>query len=144
MTIISAPHSFSEENLYVDLQPIFGRSLFLKCEAFNFPGSVKLKAANSMVEGAEREGILKPGSALVESSSGNLGLALSIISAKYARIGVNTMKLAAISSARCAFAKIWPTVPPRSSRWALTRFGRRSSIPALVISRLRKKYIGRN
>jgi 2,3-diaminopropionate biosynthesis protein SbnA len=81
MTIISAPHSFSEDNLYVDLQPIFGQSLFLKCEAFNFPGSIKLKAANSMVEGAEKEGILKSGSALVESSSGNLGLALSMISA---------------------------------------------------------------
>jgi N-(2-amino-2-carboxyethyl)-L-glutamate synthase len=81
MTIISAPHSFAEENVYVDLQPIFGQSLFLKCEAFNFPGSIKLKAANSMVEGAEKEGILKPGSALVESSSGNLGLALSMISA---------------------------------------------------------------
>ena len=81
MTIISAPHSLWEENLYVDLQPIFGQSLFLKCEAFNFAGSVKVKAANAMVEGAEKEGILKPGSALVESSSGNLGLALSMISA---------------------------------------------------------------
>ena len=81
MTIISAPQSLSEDNVYVDLQPIFGQSLFLKCEAFNFPGSIKLKAANSMVEGAEKEGILKPGSALIESSSGNLGLALSMISA---------------------------------------------------------------
>ena len=81
MTIISAANSLWEDNLYVNLQPIFGQSLFLKCEAFNFPGSIKLKAANSMVEGAEKEGILKPGSALVESSSGNLGLALSIISA---------------------------------------------------------------
>ena len=53
MTIISPP-SFLEDNLYVDLQPIFGQSLFLKCEAFNFPGSVKLKAANAMVEGAKR------------------------------------------------------------------------------------------
>ena len=85
MTIISAPHSFLEDNLYVDLQPIFGQSLFLKCEAFNFPGSIKLKAANAMVEGAEKEGILKPGSALVESSSGNLGLALSMISANKGR-----------------------------------------------------------
>jgi cysteine synthase A len=81
MTIIAAPHSLWEDNLYVDLRPIFGQSLFLKCEAFNFPGSIKLKAANSMVEGAEKEGILKSGSALVESSSGNLGLALSIIAA---------------------------------------------------------------
>ena len=81
MAIISTPFSLWEDNLFVDLQPIFGQSLFLKCEAFNFPGSVKLKAANAMVEGAEKEGILKPGSALVESSSGNLGLALSVISA---------------------------------------------------------------
>jgi 2,3-diaminopropionate biosynthesis protein SbnA len=81
MTIISAPNAFLEDNLYVDLQPIFGQSLFLKCEAFNFPGSVKLKAANAMVENAEKEGLLKAGSGLVESSSGNLGLALSMISA---------------------------------------------------------------
>jgi cysteine synthase A len=81
MTIITAPYAYSEENLYVDLQPIFGQSLFLKCEGFNFPGSVKLKAGRAMVEAAEREGFLKPGSALVESSSGNLGLALSMIAA---------------------------------------------------------------
>jgi cysteine synthase A len=81
MTIISAPYAFLEESLYVDLEAVFGQSLFLKCEGFNFAGSVKLKAANAMVEGAEKEGILKPGSALVESSSGNLGLALSMISA---------------------------------------------------------------
>jgi N-(2-amino-2-carboxyethyl)-L-glutamate synthase len=77
MTIISAPNSFSEVNLYIDLQPIFGQSLFLKCEAFNFAGSLKLKAANAMVVGANKDGLLKPGSALVESSSGNLGLAKS-------------------------------------------------------------------
>ena len=69
MTIVSTPHSFREEQIFVDLEPIFGQSLFLKSEAFNFAGSVKLKAAMGMVEGAEEEGILKPGSALVESSS---------------------------------------------------------------------------
>ena len=81
MRVISTPYSFAEEELYVDLRPIFGQSLFLKCEGFNFAGSVKLKAAISMVEGAEEDGVLKPGSALVESSSGNLGVALSMISA---------------------------------------------------------------
>src|SRR4051794_34092150 len=60
---------------------MFGHSLFLKCEGFNFAGSVKLKAATEMVEGAERAGVLKPGSVLVESSSGNLGVALSMIAA---------------------------------------------------------------
>lgn len=81
MPVISHPHAFNEDELYVDLQPIFGRSLFLKCEGFNFAGSIKLKAANEMVAAAERDGILQPGSVLVESSSGNLGVALSMIAA---------------------------------------------------------------
>ncbi len=81
MPIISTPQGFNQEDLYVDLEPTFGRSLFLKCEGFNFAGSIKLKAATEMVEAAEREGILMPGSVLVESSSGNLGVALSMIAA---------------------------------------------------------------
>jgi 2,3-diaminopropionate biosynthesis protein SbnA len=79
--VISVPQAFNEDELYVDLRPIFGRELFLKCEGFNFAGSIKLKAANEMVEAAERQGILTPRSVLVESSSGNLGVALSIIAA---------------------------------------------------------------
>ena len=63
------------------LSRTFGRSLFLKCEGFNFAGSIKLKAATEMVEAAERDGVLTPGSILVESSSGNLGVALSMIAA---------------------------------------------------------------
>jgi cysteine synthase A len=81
VTIISTPQEYNEENLYVDLRSTLGRSLFLKCEGFNFAGSVKLKAAASMVEAAERDGLLRPGSVLVESSSGNLGVALSMIAA---------------------------------------------------------------
>ncbi|MCU1661041.1 MAG: hypothetical protein JWR58_1106, partial [Pseudonocardia sp.] len=81
MPVISVPHVFNQDELYVDLESIFGRSLFLKCEGFNFAGSVKLKAATEMVEAAERNGLLRPGSVLVESSSGNLGVALSMIAA---------------------------------------------------------------
>jgi N-(2-amino-2-carboxyethyl)-L-glutamate synthase len=81
VTIISTPQEYNEENLYVDLRSTLGRPLFLKCEGFNFAGSVKLKAATSMVEAAERDGLLRPGSVLVESSSGNLGVALSMIAA---------------------------------------------------------------
>jgi 2,3-diaminopropionate biosynthesis protein SbnA len=79
--VISVPHLFNEEGLYVDVRSIFGQPLFLKCEGFNFAGSVKLKTATEMVEAAERNGVLTPGSVLVESSSGNLGVALSIIAA---------------------------------------------------------------
>ncbi|MFJ3306475.1 2,3-diaminopropionate biosynthesis protein SbnA [Streptomyces sp. NPDC086549] len=81
MPVISAPYAFNEGGLYVDLESIFGLRLYLKCEGFNFAGSIKLKAANEMVESAEREGILKDDSILVESSSGNLGVALSMIAA---------------------------------------------------------------
>jgi 2,3-diaminopropionate biosynthesis protein SbnA len=79
MTIISVPHAFNAEELYVDLRSMFGRSLYLKCEGFNFAGSIKLKVATEMVEAAERDGVLTPGSILVESSSGNLGVALSML-----------------------------------------------------------------
>jgi 2,3-diaminopropionate biosynthesis protein SbnA len=81
VTVITAPQQYNEENLYVDLRSMLGRALFLKCEGFNFAGSIKLKAAASMVEAAERDGLLRPGSMLVESSSGNLGVALSMIAA---------------------------------------------------------------
>ncbi|MEA2619030.1 MAG: N-(2-amino-2-carboxyethyl)-L-glutamate synthase [Chloroflexota bacterium] len=81
VTVISAPQSFTEEDLYVDLRAIFGHALFLKCEGFNFAGSIKLKVATEMVEAAERDGVLIPESILVESSSGNLGVALSMLAA---------------------------------------------------------------
>ena len=81
MPIISSPDEFNENGLYVDLRSIFGRSLLLKCEGFNFAGSVKVKAAAEMMDAAERDGLLRPGTFLVESSSGNLGVALSMIAA---------------------------------------------------------------
>jgi N-(2-amino-2-carboxyethyl)-L-glutamate synthase len=79
--VISVPEEFDEDSLYVDLRSIFGYSVFLKCEGFNFAGSIKLKAAVEMVDAAEREGRLTEDSILIESSSGNLGVALSMIAA---------------------------------------------------------------
>ena len=95
MPVISDPQSFNEEELYIDLQPIFGRSLFLKCEGFNFAGSIKLKAATEMVEAAEREELLTPASILVESSSGNLGVALAMIAAS------KGLRFLCVTDARC-------------------------------------------
>jgi N-(2-amino-2-carboxyethyl)-L-glutamate synthase len=79
--VISVPEAFDEETLFVDLRSILGYSVFLKCEGFNFAGSIKLKAASEMVDAAEREGRLTRESILIESSSGNLGVALSMIAA---------------------------------------------------------------
>jgi cysteine synthase A len=95
MPVISVPQAFNEDELYIDLQPIFDRSLFLKCEGFNFAGSIKLKSATEMVEAAERDGILTPQSILIESSSGNLGAALSMIAAS------KGLKFLCVTDPRC-------------------------------------------
>lgn len=50
-----------------------------KVEAFNLTGSIKDRAALYMIEAAEREGKLKPGSTIIEPTSGNTGIALSAI-----------------------------------------------------------------
>jgi N-(2-amino-2-carboxyethyl)-L-glutamate synthase len=79
--VISEPQQFNEDELFVDLRSATGRPLFLKCEGFNFAGSIKLKAAIAMIEAAEAQGRLRPGTTLVESSSGNLGVALAVVAA---------------------------------------------------------------
>jgi cysteine synthase A len=56
--------------------------VFLKLEGFNVTGSIKIKTAIELVEDLERQGIARPHeTVLVESSSGNLGLALSLVCA---------------------------------------------------------------
>ncbi|WP_326640852.1 2,3-diaminopropionate biosynthesis protein SbnA [Streptosporangium sp. NBC_01755] len=81
MPIISAPQDFHVEDLYVALEGLLGRALHLKCEGFNFAGSGKLKAASEMISAAEHSGLLDHSSVLIESSSGNMGVALSMIAA---------------------------------------------------------------
>jgi len=81
LPIISAPHELLESDIYADLQPLLGHCLCMKCEGFNFGGSVKLRVAVFMVAAAERDGLLGPDSILLESSSGNLGIALSVVAA---------------------------------------------------------------
>ncbi|WP_433036283.1 2,3-diaminopropionate biosynthesis protein SbnA [Actinomycetospora sp. CA-053990] len=83
MTIISAPQQYNTDDLFVDLNAIVERHLFLKVEGMNFAGSVKLKAAASMIGAAQAEGRLNPWSIVVESSSGNLGVALAMVCANY-------------------------------------------------------------
>ncbi|MFJ7779024.1 2,3-diaminopropionate biosynthesis protein SbnA [Streptomyces yangpuensis] len=81
MPAISMPHETLESNTYVDLRAITGRDFHLKCEGFNFAGSVKMRTAAGLISAAERDGLIKPDSILIESSSGNLGLAIAAISA---------------------------------------------------------------
>ena len=53
--------------------------VYVKLEKFNPGGSVKDRAALGMIEKAEKEGILKEGSVIVEPTSGNTGIALAMI-----------------------------------------------------------------
>ncbi|MEQ2354317.1 MULTISPECIES: 2,3-diaminopropionate biosynthesis protein SbnA [Pseudoalteromonas] len=56
-------------------------NVFLKMENFNAGGSIKMKTAVSLISDAERNKNLRQIGRLIESSSGNLGLALSVVCA---------------------------------------------------------------
>jgi cystathionine beta-synthase len=53
--------------------------LLAKVEYFNPGGSVKDRIGHNIIEEAEREGRLKPGGTIVESTSGNTGLGLALV-----------------------------------------------------------------
>ncbi|MFE6055600.1 pyridoxal-phosphate dependent enzyme [Kitasatospora sp. NPDC056446] len=53
--------------------------IYAKAEFLNIGGSVKDRAALSMVLAAERDGLLKPGGTIVEATSGNTGIGLTIV-----------------------------------------------------------------
>ncbi len=56
-----------------------GVELWAKCEFMNPGGSVKDRAANQMIRDAIRTGALKPGQEIIDSTSGNTGVAYSLI-----------------------------------------------------------------
>ena len=81
--IIESPLELIFRDLFYRL-PAFagGHDLFLKLEGFNVTGSIKVKTAIALVEDLEQRGLATPGeTVIVESSSGNLGLALSVVCA---------------------------------------------------------------
>jgi len=78
--IVDRVYDIITDDIYLRLPELISEAeIYLKIEGLNPAGSVKLKTAIALIEDAERKGVLTPGGRVVESSSGNLGIALSIV-----------------------------------------------------------------
>jgi cysteine synthase A len=66
---------------FVQVDSLGIANLYIKLEYLNPAGSIKFKTALGLIDSCERAHLIKPDSVLIESSSGNLGVALSVICA---------------------------------------------------------------
>ena len=68
---------------HIRMNRLFGpqAQVWIKAERVNPGGSIKDRIALSMVEEAERQGILKPGGTIIEPTSGNTGVGLAMVAA---------------------------------------------------------------
>ena len=63
------------------IAPASGAAVYAKLEWFNPMGSVKDRVAKGMIEAAERKGLVKQGTVVIEPTSGNTGIGLAMVCA---------------------------------------------------------------
>lgn len=71
------------ETPHLKINKLFGDrvSVWVKLERYNPGASIKDRIALAMVEDAEKKGIIKPGSTIIEPTSGNTGIGLAMVAA---------------------------------------------------------------
>ena len=93
--------------------------ILAKLECFNPAGSTKDRAARAMLDDAEARGLLRPGSVVIEPTSGNTGIGLaSVAAARGYRVIIvmpETMSMDSLST---------PPIPPPTGPLPVRRSGR--------------------
>lgn len=79
MTIFKSPLDVIGNTPLIKIPLPCPAAIYAKMEYMNPGGSIKDRSALYMVQQAEKKGLLKPGGTIVEPSSGNMGIALSMI-----------------------------------------------------------------
>jgi len=63
----------------ISLKKLYGSNIFAKAEFLNPGGSIKDRIAKFMIEQAEKDGLLKSGMTIMEATSGNTGIGLTLV-----------------------------------------------------------------
>ncbi len=108
-----------------ELSPNRRVRILAKLEGQNPGGSVKDRAAKYMIQEAEKEGRLAPGATLIESSSGNTGIAMAMI-AKIKGYRIKIVMPENVSIERRQVLQVWgaeiiPSPGPEGSNGAMRR-----------------------